>query len=177
MGQYYRFIFLSESGAIVHWIDSRQYDGVSKMMEFAWIGNQLMVAVESVLAGKPCRIVCAGDYGAPEDDSDRNLYSLCYDVEEWKIMPEPCVATDCQYIVNHTKKTYVNKYKNTTWTDDTEWKIHPLALLVCETAAGGGGDYSGSQEMDVGSWARDSISMESTCPGSDYKELVVGFEE
>jgi hypothetical protein len=177
MGQYYRFIFLSVSGAIVHWINSNQYEGGSKMMEFAWIGNELMVVVESVLAGKPCRIVCAGDYGAPEGDNYDNLYELCYDVPDRKIMPEPFVATDCPYIVNHTKKLYVNKNKNTTWTESTEWKIHPLALLVSESDSWGGGDYSGAQEMDVGSWARDSISMESTCPGSDYTELVVGFAE
>ncbi len=42
-----------------------------------------------------------------------------------------------------------------------EFKIHPLPILTAETDGGGGGDYRGQDPLGVmGTWARDSISME-----------------
>jgi hypothetical protein len=240
MGQYYRFIFLSESGEIVHWINC------SKMMEFAWQSDDgdLVEAVETILAGsndKRYHVVCAGDYGAPEpkptnsrwvqknddietllaaikgvaehylDDIDyneakaflrksplayteadqhfaqqclsawhsyiakKNLYYMCDDLPERKIKPTPSPRVWYPYIVNHSRKEYVDKRKNSD-RDRFSGMIHPLPLLVCETAADGHGDYFGTREIDVGMWARDIITMESY-PPADYKEYVVGFRE
>jgi len=265
MGQYYRFIFLSESGEILHWIDSYDFH-CSKMMEFAWQGgsDSLCEAVEGFIAGplilgngdfhgsgKPkYRLVCAGDYGAPEPkregsqwterkcdletvltavkatkrycldsidykvteeflkksplyytDDDRvfinkcltawynynmkkNLYQMCNDLPDLKIKPQPVSTKWYPYIVNHTRKEFVDKrrnseYESTHWDDDDDKPslIHPLPLLVSETAGGGGGDYSGTNESDVGCWARDFITMESKPPGEEYKEFIVGFRE
>ena len=69
------------------------------------------------------------------------------------------------YIVNHTKKLYVNIFKIT---KNSQW--HPLALLTAEGNGRGGGDYYGFNHELCGSWARDSISMENTQPSSDYIE-------
>ncbi len=263
MGQYYRFIFLSESGEIVHWIDSYDFH-CSKMMDFAWQSGHsgLCEAVEGFIAGsdfsgaakKRYRLVCAGDYGAPEpkregsiwterkcdletvltaikatkryvlDDIDykvteeflkksplyytdddrvfinkcltawynytmqKNLYKMCDDLPDRKIKPQSVSTKWYPYIVNHTRKEYVDKRKNSAYrkrrggdesSDDESYEpmIHPLPLLVSETAAGGGGDYSGTNESDVGGWARDIITMESQRPADDYKEFVVGFRE
>ncbi len=233
MGQYYRFIFLSESGDILHWIDSYDFH-CSKMMEFAWQGDSLCTAVEGFIAdpgmSKPkYRLVCAGDYGAPEPkhegsmwtqkatrhclkedegflqkspldyDSafaqrclnswykhnlDKNLYHMCDDLPDRKIKPQPVNSKLYPYIVNHTRKEYVDKRKNSEYRsrrggDDERYEpmIHPLPLLVSETASGGGGDYSGTNEADVGCWARDVITMESQRPGDEYKEFIVGFRK
>ena len=179
MGQYYRFILLSESGAILHWIHPHDFDSGSKMMEFSWLDNEYVAATESILASKYYRIVCAGDYGAPEDDSCKNLYHMCDDVPELRLSPESVVVSKLlkAYIVNHTKKQYVNKLENKHWDPDSDWKIHPLPLLVSETTGSGGGDFRGTGEMDVGIWARDVISLEAIRPGADYSEFRVGFCE
>lgn len=272
MGQYYRFIFLSEFGEIIHWIDSYDFH-CSKMMEFAWLDldnnhNSLVEAVEGFIAGpatiggnfhgetkKRYRLVCAGDYGAPElkaegsvwterkrdlatvleavkaagrycfdgidykdaksflerspldyggedrtfvekclnawykSNMDKNLYHMCNDLPDRKIKPATVSSKWYPYIVNHTRKEFVDKRKNSEYDkkeydgdDNDEYKRptmieHPLPLLVCETASGGGGDYRGMNESDVGGWARDVITMESERPGEDYKEFVVGFRE
>jgi hypothetical protein len=269
MGQYYRFIFLSESGEILHWINSYDFH-CSKMMEFAWQSKDgLCEAVEGFIAGplilangnfrgesKPrYRIVCAGDYGSPEPkpqgsqwtqkkqdletvldavkgtrryslldgvsyqevvdflqkspldytDTDRtfiqncinawhtynmkkNLYHMCDDLPNLKIKPQTVSSKWYPYIVNHTRKEYVDKRKNSECKkrrggdessdeEDYEMMIHPLPLLVSETAGGGGGDYHGTNESDVGCWARDVITMESRHPGDEYKEFIVGFRE
>ena len=78
-------------------------------------------------------------------------------------------STECfRYIVNHSKKLFVDKEKLTS-------NIHPLPLLTCEGNGRGGGDYGGSSEL-VGSWARDVISVERLAPASsDFTELVCEF--
>jgi hypothetical protein len=268
MGQYYRFIFLSESGEILHWIDSYDFH-CSKMMEFAWQGGRdsLCEAAEAMIAGshilsngnfhgvsKPkYRVVCAGDYGAPEPkaadsiwtqkktdletyctavktakrhcldgidykeaeqflakspleytdadrafgqrclnawyahETDKNLYHMCDDLPDLKIKPAPVNGKWYPYIVNHSRKEFVDKRKNSEYgkrrggdessDEDNDMLIHPLPLLVSETAGGGGGDYRGKNESDVGCWARDLITMESQHPGEEYKEFIVGFRE
>jgi hypothetical protein len=126
-------------------------------------------------------------------EQKKNLYHMCDDLPELKYNPinpwwndrnkETFIYINEHYpfIVNHTRKEYVDKRRNTEMEKLSENKItswpHPLALLTCETASGGGGDYYGDGEIDVGIWARDLISMESKRPGDDYKEFVVGFRE
>jgi hypothetical protein len=72
-----------------------------------------------------------------------------------------------KYIVNHTKKQYISKENR---------EIHPLPLLTAEGNGMGGGDYRGSNEMEVGSWARDCISLEKEIP-IGFEELTLVFEE
>ena len=79
-------------------------------------------------------------------------------------------------IINHTKKIYVdkenplNKIK-----DQRDCIIHPLSILLAESGSGGG-DYYGHNKSLCGSWARNSISVETTIP-EEYNELVPNFYE
>jgi hypothetical protein len=83
-------------------------------------------------------------------------------------MPLPHHDTkDYPYLVNHTKKQYVDKRKE---------EIHPLPLLTAEGNGAGGGDYRGDNEILCGDWARDVISIE-TEPPVGYEELLCKFRE
>ena len=75
-----------------------------------------------------------------------------------------------RYIVNHTKKQYVDKERLSN-------EIHPLPLLVCEGNKRGGGDYWGKNSDLCGTWARGIISMETDKPSDKYTELVCNFSE
>jgi len=70
-----------------------------------------------------------------------------------------------KYIVNHSKKLYVNIHKIS-----GDLALHPLALLTAEGNGRGGGDYYGINENLCGCWARDNISLENLPPCSDYEE-------
>ena len=49
---------------------------------------------------------------------------------------------------------------------------HPLPLLTCEGNSRGGGDYRGQDRQNLlGSWARDSLSIEAMRPGHPYTEV------
>jgi hypothetical protein len=82
-------------------------------------------------------------------------------VEKWlKTLPEKG-----QYLVNHTKKVYLDLTKEKgdgeLWGDGkTPVVIHPLPLLTCSGNGRGGGDYRGRKIKLVGSWAGDEISLE-----------------
>jgi hypothetical protein len=54
--------------------------------------------------------------------------------------------------------------------------LHPLSLLTAEGNGAGGGDYRGSNEIIVGSWARDVISIDEEIP-ENYTELICKFNE
>ena len=184
MGQYYRIIFLkaedSNSSAkatvdtIECWTKPYDYREGSKLMEHSYLDNNMMKDIEYHLSPEGAfyrsRLVWAGDYAEYEEGHDMNLYHMCEENNGKKMTPpNVCYTTDCQYILNHSKKQYVDK-KN------LPNDIHPLPLLTAEGNGAGYGDFRGSNEILCGEWARNVISMERVLP-EGYTELVCRFEE
>lgn len=160
MGQYYQVIILAEKNItdkdyIRFFIDI--WGGI-KLTEHAYLQNPFVNAIEFLLSPLgslyKSRIVWAGDYADAEEDSD-NLYNLAHLEENSskQYIPKPeKLSKEYKYIVNHTKKQYIDKSK---YKD-----IHPLPLITAEGNGRGGGDYHGSNEDKIGSWSRDIISIE-----------------
>lgn len=189
MGQYYKAIILGSAGSkefVRLWFSPFSFGNGCKLMEHSYINNRYVSAVENLLSPDGMfymsRLVWAGDYADKEADLDVNLYSLALEDEDsppsdlgrWSASKSQTVvsrSTECfRYIVNHSKKLFVDKEKLTS-------NIHPLPLLTSEGNGRGGGDYGGSSEL-VGSWARDLISVERLAPCAvEYKELVCDFGE
>lgn len=196
MGQYYKPCVLDQTGKPFGWVCSHDikyyfrregdakgfYCGCGlKLMEHSWVGNKFVETVEVLLTkGNPWYmkpIVWAGDYAEPENEIGENLYSLCEDnIKTTKKTLK--LRKEFKYIVNHTKKLYVDKTKVRGGEGDySDWKIHPLPLLTAEGNGQGGGDFRGSDSNDlVGSWARNVISVESVIPNG-YSELVFDLVE
>ena len=180
MGQYYIAIILAEKGT-----NKNEYIRVyldtssgSKLMEHSYLDNPLMKTMEILIGPEgpfyKSRVVWAGDYADPEPDSDQNLFSMVsYDYNKTKEYTNYTVkGSTYSYIVNHTKKQYVEKPNRY----GLQYVIHPLSLLTSEGNGRGGGDYRGNNENLCGSWARDVISMEDIIPDY-YSELVCNFTE
>ncbi len=187
MGQYYVAIILGPSGEprefIRAWVCSWDYTNGSKLMEHSYIGNKYVSAVEWLLSPRgpfwKSRLVWAGDYATEEPDADqKNLYHevLGDDSPEAgkRQRLEPGDVSEFRYVVNHTKQVYVDK--QAAGTDEHGYRIHPLPLLTAEGNGRGGGDYRGANEMTVGSWARDVISVEREAP-ADYELMNPEFRE
>jgi hypothetical protein len=173
MGQYYRFIILSEDKKeIILVINPHDFNSGAKLMEHAYINNSIMNTIEFLISPfykhHKSRIVMAGDYADNESDSDMNLYRMSDNLESFQQVYK---NIDINYIVNHTKKMFVDKTK---LNNDDDSVIHPLSLLICEGNGRGGGDYEGSDYHLVGTWSRDVISMEFNKP-DDYTELICEF--
>jgi hypothetical protein len=173
MGQYYNAIILSADGKIVVWMSPQDYNNGLKLMEHSFIGNNFVSTFEYGLSPEgpyhKSRVVWAGDYAAPEPAEEeqsekKNLNDMCNDFN--MIKPAEKDTTKYRYIVNHTKKLFVDKSKAP---DYYVRKIHPLPILTAEGNCCAGGDYRGGSEF-VGSWARDVISVEEVAP--DFEELI-----
>ncbi|MFW6029077.1 MAG: hypothetical protein ACOCRO_02355, partial [Halanaerobiales bacterium] len=82
-----------------------------------------------------------------------------------------------RYIINHTKRQYVDK--EVCSKSNTGWKIHPLPLLTAGSNGGGGSYYSDYGINYFGLWAGDQISVEIDLKNisQDYKEIQPGFKE
>jgi hypothetical protein len=176
MGQYYKPIILGEDKkTIKEWMYSHEFDNGLKLMEHSWIGNNFVAAFESIIKNNPCRVVWAGDYADPCKGRKKNLYKRCE--PETKVKPTESVSLiESRYVVNHSKKTFVDKQAIKTKKPD-DWRIHPLPLLTCEGNGLGGGDFGGKGNMKlVGSWARDIISVERKKP-KGYKEVKFNLYE
>ena len=178
MGQYYVAVILDESGKIIRtFLDSSQYNNGAKLTEHSYIGNQYMTAVESLLSPEgmfyKSRVVWAGDYADPEPELGATLHDLA--LEEFNFGKASCVAKKdmepYRYIVNHTKKLYVDKNL-----EHNDFGYHPLSLLTAEGNGRGGGDYKGQNADLVGQWARDVLSVEREFP-EGYTELECDFAD
>jgi hypothetical protein len=175
MGQYYRAVILSESDEIIAWFLAYDYGSGVKMMEHAYIGDLFVLAVENYIHGKGLRVVWAGDYDTC-DDGQENLYKRCDALPELRVINQD-TSDSYGYIVNRSKKMFIDKVKSLTLTETDLYWIHPLPLLTSKTNGGGGGDYRGDNELDVGIWAGDVIDVAGEHPGDEYTEYVSSFRE
>ena len=138
-------------------------------MEHSWLKNDFVKSFESLLINNPQRVLWAGDYAEHDKGYKSNVYDRCDDAIQVK--PVNQSKGQHRYIVNHTKKTYVDKRGLPK--DNYGWSKHPLPILTCEGNGQGGGDFHEANAKGnfklVGSWARDLISIESK------KETIKGY--
>lgn len=173
MGQYYKAMILGEKGVMEFvrlWLCAHSYGSGLKLTEHSYLKNKFVSAFEHLLSPKgmfyKSRVVWAGDYADNEPDMDKNLYQLTDEDDIPLQKPDVHDTSSYHFIVNHTKKLYVEK----------NGRIHPLPLLTAEGNGRGSGDYRGNNVALCGTWARDVISVEIDKP-KDYEELVCNFGE
>ena len=181
MGQDWISIVLDADCKVVAWMAPCKYGGSGgKLMEHSYIGNEFVSTFEFGLSPQgryhKSRVVWAGDYADKEpDQEEHNLYSLCNeDKKNSEITPRMRMTLDYPFVVNHSKKLFVDKRK-ALCDDYYDDEVHPLPILTAEGNGRGGGDYD---EVDppVGTWARDVISVEKTAP-KGYEELMFYVQE
>lgn len=180
MGQYYKPCILAKNKkTVLQWVYSHSFGSGLKLMEHSWAKNPFVRAVESLIYQNPQHIVWGGDYAENCKGRKSNTYDRCKDSNE--VRPETKLTDkETRFVVNHTKKQYVDKTKVPKDTDG--WKIAPLPLLTCEGNGQGGGDFYVVPERQqgntsiIGKWARDLISIEPEKP-QGYKELVFDLVE
>lgn len=184
MGQYYKPVILKDNKKTVEaWVYShdvketyKRSDGVSyecgsglKLMEHSYLPNKFVNTFETLILNNPKRVAWAGDYADNCKGRKSNLYDRCLDKNN--VLPKQQVKKpESRYIVNHSKKTFVDKYKVP---KKDGWQVHPLPLLTCEGNGRGGGDYREENKI-IGTWARDVISVQSKKP-KGFEETVFGI--
>ena len=119
-------------------------------------------------------VVWAGDYADNEPGREDNLFFLG---KLMKVNPEEfdCAIKEqpaMRYLVNHTKRLYLDYAKLTPSVGD--YTLDPLPLFTAEGNGRGNGDYDGDNQERIGEWARDLISIEEELPNG-YTEVENPF--
>jgi hypothetical protein len=169
MGQYYYAVILDENG----WIRAWMAPGFgAKLMEHSYLGGIGVGTFEWELTPEGrhhmSRVVWCGDYADVEPGLGKNLHLICNERNDLMLTPTAVTLGEHPFLVNHTKRQFVDKSKVPKGLGG--FQIHPLPLLTCEGNGRGGGDFDGTSPL-IGSWARDVISAEKTAP-ADFTELV-----
>jgi hypothetical protein len=177
MGQYYKPCILGENKkTILSWVYSHDYESGLKLMEHSWFKNDFVGAIEKQFMKGGVyykkRLAWAGDYADECKGLKSNLFDRCKDNKKMT-PPAGVISEKYKFIVNHSKKQFVDKSKVKGNNDG--WRIHPLPLLTAEGNGRGGGDFRGESEL-IGMWARDVISVEKETP-ENYKEIVFDLVE
>ena len=169
MGQYYYAVILDENG----WIRAWMAPGFgAKLMEHSYLGGIGVGTFEWELTPEgrhhKSRVVWCGDYADVEPGLGKNLHLICNERNDLMLVPTAVTLGEHPFLVNHTKRQFVDKSKVPKGLGG--FQIHPLPLLTCEGNGRGGGDFDGTSPL-IGSWARDVISAEKTAP-ADFTELA-----
>lgn len=203
MGQYFRICFLNSKKKsypnkkkVAAYLRPWDYGQGAKLMEFSWIGNELVGRLEALInkesgkyAGYP--VIIAGDYADEEpyplNGEKWTIYQLAAEFGH-RIEPEEAPEPKhYRYIINEDKKVFMdcNRVKIsqvTEWEGEKEiWKVHPLTILCSDGCNGGmprgGGDYYNKHRM-VGSWRRNVVVTSDNRPDeNEYREVFYNFYE
>jgi len=176
MGQYYKPVMLNENREPLASIYSHDYDNGLKLMEHSYIGNKFVEAFEFQLTPEgnyhKSRVMWVGDY------SEGNMYEQAELVlTNFETVPVETMV-DYPFIVNHSKKQYVDKTKVS---EIDGWAVHPLPLLTSDGNGNGGGDYFTDDINElalIGSWCGDIISVEKEIVSEmeGYREIEIPFK-
>lgn len=189
MGQCYKIAFKDIDKGIISRNNRKltNYDEyiMSKIMEHSYLGNYLMDSVANMIHNKIYKIAWVGDYA--DDDVDAvtksevkysDIFGADKDLIKHKNI-KLCKVFDYKgkYLVNYDKNVYISfddycKGKNI----EDVYIVNPISILTAIGNGRGGGDYGGSNENYVGSWAWDTISIDDKEP-RNMKKLDIVFEE
>lgn len=168
----------------------------AKLMEHSYVGNVFVAsAIRMIRGNKTYPFVWCGNYADPVEGQRMNMYEFATqndnDVKWVEKHCEDLINIECmgfgdykevaeftskymdRYVVNHTKKQYVEVPE----LKEGELTIHPLPLLTADGNGKGRGDYwLECPDSDlVGLWAYDVIESTDEKP-DQYTELKVNFE-
>ena len=168
MTHYYPVVIGSKSSLqkdkIIVWMNPADYDSGLKLTEHAYIDNPLVETFEFGLSPDgyhhKSRVVWAADNHHGEMWNDGlTLFRQC--TEYSLIRPIRKSTQPYRFLVNHSKKLYVDKVANPTGS-----RLHPLPFLTVEI-----GTTLLNRSPLIGSWNRDIISVEMIRP-TGYDEVI-----
>jgi hypothetical protein len=192
MGQYYKPLLITKRGKIT--VFNREVDGnytMAKLLEHSWWYNEMVGTFCKMIYQKPHHVVWVGDYSNeanPVNGLTQEQMEFFHD-KAWGDndgigMREDILLLDDKYLVNHTKKVYIDcseyRRRNEGTGENEGWIIHPVPLLTCIGNGCGGGDYNYENEWfsewKPGDWANDLISIEDSPPDNYQKTTAIFIE-
>ena len=166
MGQYYRPYLKGERDVVT--LVSWDYDNGAKLMEHSWLGNEFINAVLFLLFDEKRKVGWIGDYSL-DAGCNPEIYEVCWGDNAQKsliVTPPQYFADDDGivgegYLINHTKKEYIDYKEYQKLAERNGWCVNPLPLLTAIGNGLGGGDYyKKNVNADlVGYWYLDELEF------------------
>ena len=127
MGQYYYAVILDANG----WIRVWMAPGFgAKLMEHSYLGSIGVGTFEWELTPEGrhhmSRVAWCGDYADAEPGLGKNLHLICNERKDLMIAPTAATLGEHPFLVNHTKRQFVDKSKIQKGLGG--FQIHPLPL-------------------------------------------------
>ena len=166
------------------WNNYQNYNGL-KLMEHSWLKNPFLMAMTKQLYNHKGKLVWCGDY-ADEPDDFKDISWTSYDEiykcndDRVEILPnDGDFDYTHKYLLNMTKKVYVDFDLYISKCDNNGWIVHPLSLLTAVGNGRGGGDYYNEypDAYLVGSWAGDELKVVDKVPAGYELEDVRFIED
>lgn len=180
MGQYYTPITQKGDDEKTRQTYSLSYNGEfygHKLTEHSWWYNPVMNAFVSLFQHNPLRLAWVGDYSRDVKlCKENNLYEFIVRNRKNELALKGELSMKGLFLVNHSKKVYLDCNDYYTRCQHDGWCLHPLSLLTAVGNGNGGGDYYGENADDVGAWAWDIISVENE-PPAGFNEVKYSFVE
>lgn len=180
MGQYYKVRIFDEENkneVIISESDNKNI-GNGKLMEFVWLDSPVANTISEMIYNHTQRVACVGDYVEIEECDFRNRVW-----ESKGVKPrENIFKLDNKYIINHTKKEYIdfNEYFSINTVNNPYGHNYvcknPIPILTAKGNSRGGGDFYGYYMELAGSWFDHLISIEDI-PPEGYDEICPQFKE
>lgn len=182
--QYFNPVIKTENDIVMFDPDINVDYYPSPLMAHAWWNSDDVGYVVNSLYHTPSKVAWVGDFTDSEEtkeitDTD-DIYELAFwedEKPEIKAIEESKLLLSGKFLVNHTKKVYLDcdAYQKRS-IDKNGRCIHPLPIL---TAIGSNelfhGDYQGINADVVGNWCWDTISVEDSIPVG-YKPVEYTFQ-
>lgn len=168
MGQYYNVIVYNNNRTIAY---NREVDGkytMAKLTEHSWWYNPFVSSITKLLYKNPCQVAWIGDYAysadglnIPDGIDVAKLHKIAWgENSKTQEIHKDELYLDGKYLVNHTKKIYLNCDDYKLRSNNCGWVIHPLPLLTAIGNGLGGGDYYGINKDQVGRKRWNTILIE-----------------
>lgn len=190
MGQYYTG-YLEQKGE-EPFIFNLKVDGeytLSKLMEHSWWKNDAVNAFCNLIYHNPGKVSWVGDYADTEtrlvdkgiitQNRLETIYQRAMHSDNTKGLSKVSFCLDNKFLVNHTRKEYMDLNRYWEKCEQKGWCIHPVPLLTALGNGLGGGDFYIHSRIgydDVGIWADQELSIEDDIP-KEYREVLYQFME
>lgn len=179
MGQYYTPLTQKGDDINTRTAYTLKYKGEFngyKLTEHSWWLNPVMNAFVTLLYRDAHRVAWVGEYSKNKALSKENHFDTFIRENRNREVELTVEELDLGglYLVNHSKKVYLDCSDYFTRCLCDGWCLHPLSLLTAVGNGEGGGDYYGENSEDVGAWAWDIISVEDE-PPTGFKEVKYTF--
>lgn len=171
MGQYYNAVLKDRDGTLTVYNqqvnfkrgkneDFNLYNGV-KLMEHSWCGNDFCNFVSSKIMNNPMYVAWVGDYSKESELEDAGLPSNIFDLDEVNGEEVDFDLSSVSFLVNHSKKQYIDLKEYYEKSNVGGWVIYPISLLTSIGNGRGGGDYHDEYPnfSKCGLWAGDLLEL------------------